>query len=227
MSRPWVVFALGCLFSAVAAAESLEILSSPEINRGIKAVLEQSARRSVATLARPGGYGRDPQVSIPLPEAIARAREQLREMGRTRQLDELERGMNLAAEQALAQFGLPVQDAVRDLVIYDARGLVRGGRDSMSRYFRARSEAALNARLRPVVRRIVEREGLTRTYHALNEKARSLTLSHEAPATLEEYVARAALDGLYAQMAQEERRLRSAPATAASDSARRILSVAY
>lgn len=227
MIRRLVVFALGCLFAAAAAADSLEHLNSVEINRGIKAVLEQSARQALSALGRPGGYARDPRLAIPLPEGIARARGQLLEMGRARQIEELERSMSLVAEQAVAQFGPAVQDAVRDLIIYDSRGQVRGGSDAMTRYFRARSEESLYTRLLPVVRRIAEREGLARSYNALNEKARSLSISREAPASVEQYVARRALDGLYLQMAQQERRLRAAPAMVASDAARRILSVAY
>lgn len=216
---------LGALLAGAASASTLEQLSSVELNRGIKAVLEQSARQSVASLARPGAFSGERR--IPLPESIERSRAQLLSMGRARQLDELERGMKRAAEQALPQWSPALQDSIRELVIYDPRGLVRSGGASLTRYFQSRSDALLRTRLQAILKPIVERENLVRPYQALKEKALPLSLAPEAPPSLEQYLAGRVLEAVFLSMAEHERRLRAVPASAGNEAARKILSVAF
>lgn len=219
----WVVW--GALLAGAASASTLEQLSTVELNRGIKAVLEQSARQAVTSLARPGAFSGERR--FPLPESIERSRAQLLSMGRARQLDELDRGMRLAAEQALPRLGPALQDSIRELVIYDSRGLVRSGGASLSRYFQSRSDAVLRLRLQAILKPIVERDNLVRPYQALREKALPLSLAPEASPTLEQYLAGRLLEAVYLSMAEHERRLRAVPASAGNEAARKILSVAF
>ncbi|MEG0820703.1 MAG: DUF4197 domain-containing protein [Burkholderiaceae bacterium] len=210
------------LLASHSAASTLDSLPLGDLNRGIKTALEQGARTAVNTLGRPDGFWGHPRLRIPLPEAVRQSRSTLLAMGRGKQLDELERGVNRVAEQALPLAQPILLDAIRDLIVYDGKGIVRGSPDAATQYFRSRTQADLARRLQPVVKQLADRYGLARIYNGLAEKARPLSLSNNEHATVEQYVTARALDGLYATMAEQERKLRANPAAASSEAVRKV-----
>ncbi len=212
----------GLALAAAAAAYSLDQMPLGEIQRGLKATLEQSARSATSTLGRYDGFWGNPKARIPLPAAVLRARSTLVTMGRSKQIDELERGMNAAAEQAVPLLQQHLLDAVRDLTIYDAKGIVRGGSDAATQYYRSRTQAELARRFLPTVRQITERQGLARPYNALADKARPLSLVNNEQPTVEAYVTAKTLDAIYAAMAEQERKLRANPGAAPQEPVRKL-----
>jgi hypothetical protein len=173
---------------------------------------------AVSQLGRADGYWTNPQVRIPLPEEMRHVGKTLRRIGLERYVDEFDESLNRAAEAALPAAKPVLQAAIREMSLNDALNIVRGGDDAATRYFRARSDAALQERLHPIVAQATARANVTAAYKRLMKKATYLDKAVEpGRLDLDAYVTRKTLDGLYLMMAQEERRIRRDPLARSSE----------
>lgn len=203
-------------------ASSLGATGGGEAAGALKEVLVQGATRAVELLGRPDGFLGNAQVRIPLPDGLRRVERVLRAAGMGRQVDELVTSMNRAAEQAVPQAKSLLLGAVRQMTVSDAKAIVQGGDDSVTRYFRDRTADELGARFLPVVRRATERVQLAQQYDRLAGQASQLGLIRQDDARIDAWVTRKAIDGLFVMIAEEERAIRADPARAVGDLARRV-----
>jgi len=208
------VSALG--MAAMAAwrqAHALDIgsLSNAEASQGLKAALERGAIAAIDVLGKPDGFLANPKVRIPLPGFLADAARFLRAMGRGRQVDELEVAMNRAAEAAVPLARQILVNAVKTMTVGDARSILTGGETSVTQFFAARTRAPLTTRFLPVVTRATQKVGLAEKFNRVGGKAAEIGLVKQEDATIEHYVTRKTLDGLYTVIGDEERKIREDP----------------
>jgi hypothetical protein len=209
------------LFAALAAAGpalavSLADLTPKDAGAGLKAALGQGVDRAVATLGAPGGFLGNPTVEIPLPPALEKADRALRFVGLGGQADELKATMNHAAEAAVAEAAPTFRKALRNMTVADAKGILSGGDDAATQYFRRSSSDELRARFRPIVARATARLKLASVYNRYAGKAAELGLVSGDDADLDGYVTGKAMDGLFMVIADEERAIRQDPLGQAS-----------
>lgn len=210
------------LASPQLAAQSLDQLSRRDATAGLKAALDKGAMAAVASLGRPDGFWANPKVRIPLPEHLQRARTALKFMGKGDEVDALELAVNRAAEQAVPQAKTLLTNAVKSISVDDAKQILRGGDDSVTQFFKAKTASELSERFLPIVRRVTDRSGLAQQYNALAGQGVSIGLIKPEQATIERYVTQKALDGLYTMIAEEEKKIRANPVAAGSDIIRRV-----
>lgn len=210
------------LASPELAAQSLDQLSRHDATAGLKAALDKGAIAAVASLGRPDGFWANPKVRIPLPDHLQRARTALKFMGKGDEVDALELAVNRAAEQAVPQAKTLLTNAVKSISVDDAKQILRGGDDSVTQFFKAKTASELSERFLPIVRRVTDRSGLAQQYNALAGQGVSIGLIKPEQATIERYVTQKALDGLYTMIAEEERKIRANPVAAGSDIIRRV-----
>ena len=205
-----------------ARAGALDAVSNADATSALRVALERGAGQAVARLGKPGGFLDDPKVRIPLPDGLRQAEGLLRTMGRGRELDELVTAMNRAAEQAVPQAKQLLVAAVKSMTVADAKGILTGGDDSVTRFFKSRTQAPLTERFLPVVTQQVSRLGLAKRYNSLAGQASKLGLLKERDASVERYVTTRALDGLYLMIAEEEKAIRRDPLKAGSKVIERV-----
>lgn len=203
-------------------AQSLDQLSGRDATAGLKAALDKGAAAAVASLGRTDGFWANPKVKIPLPEHLQRARTALQFMGKGDEVDALELAVNRAAEQAVPQARTLLTNAVKSISVDDAKQILRGGDDSVTQFFKAKTAHDLAERFLPIVRKVTDRSGLAQQYNALAGQGVSLGLVKPEQATVERYVTDKALDGLYTMIAEEEKKIRANPIAAGSDVIRRV-----
>lgn len=214
-------------------------LSETDAARGVKEALAQGVDRSIRQLGRPDGFLRDQAVKILVPERLRDIADLARRAGAGRQVDEFEASMNRAAENAVPAAATILSDAVRQMTVQDAVGLVHGGETSATDFFRRSSEQKLYEAFRPIVARQTASVGVTQKYKAFSERtgggalgalgalANSRSGSRHSsvatsPADLDDYVTRKAIDGLFHVIAGQERQIRSNPASRSTDLLRRV-----
>jgi hypothetical protein len=212
--------------SGPAWALSLDDLSGADTAAGLRQALTQGATRAVDLLGRPDGFLGDPRVRIPLPDSLKTVERLMRAMGQGARFDELVVAMNRAAEAAVPQARTLLVDAVKQMSIADAKAIVTGGDDAATRYFRSKTGAEIARRLQPVVKRATDRLQLARQYDGLAAQGAQLGLVKPGDETIDGYVTRKALDGLFLAIADEERAIRANPAAAAGSLARRVFGAA-
>ena len=172
---------------------------------------------AVNRLGRADGYWANPQVRIPLPEELRRVEKTLRRYGLERYAEDFAESLNRAAEAAVPVAKPVLLDAIRDMSLNDAVGIVRGNDDAATHYFRVHTDAALRERLRPIVADATAHAHVTAAYKRLLKKATLEKAVEPGHLDLDAYVTRAALDGLYLLMAEEEQRIRRNPLARSTD----------
>jgi hypothetical protein len=185
--------------------------SSADAAAGIRAALDRGAVAAVDLLGRPDGFLGNPKVRIPLPGYLEDAAKMLRFTGQQKRVDDLVTAMNRAAEAAVPEAKSLLVEAVKSISVGDARRIISGGDDSVTRFFADKTRAPLTERFLPIVKRQTERVDLAARVNAVAGQAAGLGLVKGDDANIEHYVTRKALDGLYLMIGEEEKKIRSDP----------------
>jgi len=222
MSR---TLALLLLLSPLAASAGIEAVAPQDSVAGLKAALNQGASRAVSQLGVADGFLKNPKVKIPLPPALKKADKALRMVGMGGQADELVVAMNRAAEVAVPEAKGLLVDAVKQMSLDDARQILGGGDDAATQYFRRVSYDKLQQRFLPIVKEKTDRAQLSKQYNGLAAQAAQFGLVDAKDATVESYVTRKALDGLFFMIAEEERAIRRDPLGQSSKILRSVFGV--
>jgi hypothetical protein len=179
---------------------------------GVREALSVSTDRAVALAAKPGGFLDNGMIHIKLPKSVRKIGNALRAVGMGKQVDELEVGLNHAAERASSEAKPVFVDAIKRMTLQDAVGIVRGGDTAATDYFRGATEETLRARFRPIVASSLAKVGARRQYDSLVESYRALPFAEPTSLDLDDYTTKKTLDGLFALLAQEETKIRRDPA---------------
>ncbi len=215
----WPALCLALSFSEPAPAA---LVSEAEVARGLKEALTQGVNVAVTELGRDGGFLDDEEVRIGLPPSLSSAESVARKLGLGRYPDQLITAMNHAAEKAIPEAQSLLLDAVRSMTVEDATAILSGGDDAATAYFRRETEAALTARMRPIVERVTSQVRLAESYNQFVRKGARYGLVKHGEPDLDLYVTRKALDALYAKVADEERSIRQRPLEQSARLLRRV-----
>jgi len=205
-----------------AVLAQLAALSNSDAAAGLKAALEGGATTAVKMLGRPDGFWGNDKLRIPLPEWLQRGERVLKLAGRGADVEALKIGINRAAEQAVPQAQTLLVDAVKSMTVSDAKAILTGGDDSVTRFFAEKTRLPLAEKFLPIVRETTEKIGLAQQYNALADQAGKLGLGGSSVVRVEKYVTDKALDGLFVVIGEEERKLRSNPLGASSEIVRKV-----
>ena len=186
-------------------------VSDADAASGIRAALERGAASAVDLLGKHDGFLGNPKVRIPLPKAMKDAAKVAKLIGQQKQVDELVTAMNRAAEAAVPEAKALLLSAAKSMSVDDARRIVSGGDDSVTKFFAAKTRKPLAEKFLPIVTRETQKVALTAKYDAVASKGAMFGLVRPEDASVEQYVTRKALDGLYLMIGQEERKIRSDP----------------
>lgn len=218
--------AIAVAIVAVTAAAPLRAatasVTSAETTDGLRAALNQAVTTAVTTLGRTDGFMGNPEVRIPLPGKLEKAAKKLRKLGMAKQTDALELAMNRAAEAAVPEAKALFVDAIKQMSVKDAIALVRGPDDAATQYFRAAMSGKLEERFLPIVGKATENVQLAKQYSDVVGRASKLGLVDQKDASLDAYVTRKAMDGLFLVMAREEAAIRKNPLGQASALLRKV-----
>jgi hypothetical protein len=211
-----------CVVSLAAHAGALGMLSNTQATGGLKQALAQGAEAAVAQLGKKGGFLDNAKIRIPLPDALEKTRPLLQMMGKGDDLDNLQTAMNRAAEAAVPEARTLLVNAVKQMSVDDAKQILSGGDDSVTRYFEDKTRSALTERFMPVVTKQTKQLALAGQYNKLAKKAAKSGLLKDDEVTVERFVTARALDGLYATIAEQERAIRENPMQAAGSLAKQV-----
>jgi hypothetical protein len=189
-------------------ALSLSDLSNQDAAQGIRVALEKGA---TAAVSLPDGFLGNPKVRIPLPGYLEDAAKLLKFTGQGPQVDELVTSMNRAAETAVPMGRDLLVRAVKSMTVTDAKNILTGGDDSVTRFFADRTRAPLTEKFLPVVTQATDKVGLAQRYNAVAGKASGMGLVKKEDANIQRYVTGKSLDGLYTIIGDEERKIRQDP----------------
>ena len=206
-----------------AANTSVASLTSEETVAGLKEALRAGTRHAVQLLGREGGFLNDAAVRIPMPDTLKAVEQGLRAIKQDAIADRFITSMNRAAERAAPEAAAIFGDAIANLTVEDAMGILNGPQDAATQYFRRVSEGRLSEVMNPVIQRATSEAQVTAAYKGLIKQAGFLaSMLGERNLDLDAYVTRKSLDGLFLKLAEEERRIRENPAARTTDVLKKV-----
>lgn len=213
--------AAGVVFSSILALASLGInnawalswgdITNQDASAGLKSALNSSTVKAVDQLAAANGFWNNPKVKIPLPGYLEDARGVMNALGMRKQTDELHLSINHAAEAAVGEAKPVFVNAIKAMTIQDAKGIISGGQDSGTQFFKSKTSDTLRAKFLPIVKKATEKVGLAQKYNELAGKGAKLGVIKGDQANVESFVTQKALDGLFIMIADEEKAIRADP----------------
>ena len=114
-------------------------LSSEDISKGLKEALSKGATTAAKQLSATDGYYGNLTVKILMPPEAQKIEKKLRDFGMGEQVDDAILSMNRAAENA-AQSATPIFiDAIKNMSITDAAGILQGNDTAATSYLKGKT----------------------------------------------------------------------------------------
>jgi hypothetical protein len=209
------MMATGCETLYKIAEEAIAVTGDPtdtEIVGGLKEALSSGAANAVSLLSQKGGYGKDPLIRIPFPSEAQFAANALRDIGLGRLVDTLEARLNDGAEKG-ARMALPIfRDAITQMTFADARNILLGSENAATIYFQDKTREQLLNAFAPHIKNSLDEVHATEIWTEITTRYNSIPLVRKKIDTdLVRYATGRALDGLFAKLALEEKKIREQP----------------
>jgi len=213
---------LAALVVSSASAAGLDDISNRDAVNGLKQALTNGAQSAVAKLGKQDGFMNDSRIKIPLPPSMKRAEAVMHSIGAGKQADDLVLRMNRAAEAAVPKAKPLLIDAAKKMTVQDAKGILTGGPDSATQYFKRTTSDPLAKQFKPIVVKAMAKVKLAEKYDEIAASGAKFGLVKDEDANLEDYITRKTLDGLFVGIADEEKKIRENPTAAASSIVKKV-----
>ncbi len=199
-------------------------LTSTDIGNGLKEALRIGAKEGADELARPGGYFDDLTYRILLPEEVRQVTDRLKAVPGFNNLEEvILKKINQGAEDAATKAAPIFVDAIRQMTIQDAVGILRGDKNAATEYLRRTTSDALTAEFAPVINTSLDKYEANKIWLDAANAYNKFPLTREKVETdLGAYVTQRALDGLFLKVALKEADIRENVAARTTDLLRRV-----
>jgi hypothetical protein len=204
--------------------EQDEGLTEKEITKGLKEALQIGTSNAVGIVSKMNGYYKNPEIRIPLPDDVEKAKKYFKMAGFGGLVDDFEMSMNRAAEQAAPEATGIFGNAIKKMTFADARNILNGADDEATLYFENKTSKQLGKVFKPIVSQAMSQVGVTNTYKDLNSAARKIPFVDSFTFDLDQYVTNKALDGLFVMLAAEEKKIREDPAARVTDLLKKVFS---
>lgn len=187
-----------------------DTLSTTTIVRGLKEALEAGTQRGTAKLSGLDGFFKEAAIKILMPPEAQKAEQKLRAIGLGKQVDNAILSMNRAAEDA-SKSAVPIfVNAIKQMSIHDAVGILRGGDFAATDYLKSKTTARLTETFRPVVEQSLAKVEATKYWSTLFSTYNRFSTS-QVNTDLSAYVTEKTLSGIFHQVALEEEKIRKDP----------------
>ncbi len=187
------------------------VAADDHIVAALKQALELATSKAVAVTGKPDGFLDNEAIRILLPTKLQSVGKAMRLIGEGDTVDELEVGMNRAAERSTPQAKQIFLDALKRMTFRDARHILASGDTAATEYFQKSCSADLATAFTPIVHSSLQRVGVIKKYDRVIKTAPGgNAIANEFD--LDKYVVGKTLDGLFYELGQEEIRIRTNPA---------------
>ena len=158
----------GLFFSAsqlkAGAQFKLSNLTDKEAGQGIKEALEQGLVKAVLQLNKEDGFYKDALYRILLPPEAQKIEKTLRNAGMGKTIDKAILQINRAAEDAAASAKPIFLEALRNMTLTDAIGLLKNTDTSATHFFRTKTDQKLFEAFLPIIKASLDKTDATKYY---------------------------------------------------------------
>jgi hypothetical protein len=187
-------------------------MSESKVASGLKEALRVGTAKAVQITGKRDGYFGNPAIKILMPNDLRTLEKGLRAVGFGPKIDDFILSMNRSAEAAAPAARKIFVDAILAMSFEDAKRILSGGDTAATEYFKGKTTDQLTAAFQPVVKRTMAQNGVVRQYDGLVEQYKNIPFAKNENLDIDHYVVSKALDGLFYELAEQEKEIRKNPA---------------
>lgn len=197
-------------------------LTEEEIVKGLKEALNIGIEKGVSRLSKPDGYFLDPEIKIPLPKEAKQVEDKLRMLGQDKMVDDAIESLNRAAEDAASSAKELFISAIKEMTISEALNILNGNKDAATRYLEDHTRTKLVEKFKPIIKVSLEKVNATKYWNSVFSYYNKLPFVTKVNPDLDDYVTNKAIDGLFVQIAKEEKEIRENPVARVTDILKKV-----
>lgn len=186
-------------------------LSNADVVSGLKEALRVGTDTTTSHLSLTDGFFKNAMIKILMPPEAQSVEKTLRSVGLGSTVDKAVLSMNRAAEDASKFVGNIFINAIKQMTIQDAFGILRGGNTAATNYLKEKTTVQLTTAFTPIVSKSLDKVDATKYWKDVFTVYNKFS-SKPVNTDLTAYVTQKALDGLFYQIGLEEQNIRENPA---------------
>ena len=196
-------------------------LTQDEVVSGLKEALEVGTQRGTDKLSTLDGFFKNAAIKILMPPEAEKVEQTLRSIGMGKQVDNAVLSMNRAAEDAAKSAAPIFVDAIKQMSIEDAFGILKGGDFAATNYLKQKTTASLTQAFRPVIENSLKKVNATKYWNTIFTTYNRFS-TEKVNTDLAAYVTEKALAGIFYQVGQEEQKIRKDPVARTTDLLKKV-----
>jgi hypothetical protein len=196
-------------------------LSNQEVVQGLKEALQVGTDSATYHLGLLNGFYKDDMIRILMPPEAQNVEKTLRDVGLGSVVDKAVLSMNRAAEDASKYVGNIFLNAIKQMTIQDAFGILRGDNVAATNYLKQKTSAQLTSAFTPIISKSLDYTDATKNWKEVFTVYNRFSKT-PVNTDLTAYVTQKALDGLFYHIGLEEQKIRKDPAARITDILKKV-----
>jgi len=209
------------LLKKVTSGKGKDSLSTGDVVSGLKEALNTGISKGTDKLSATDGFFKDAVLKILMPAEAQKVEKTLRGIGLGKQVDDAVLAMNRAAEDAAKNAAPIFLNAVKQMSIGDAWGILKGGDSAATQYLRQKTTTSLEQAFKPVIEKSLEKTGATKYWNTVFTSYNKFSFNKINP-DLSSYVTEKAMSGIFYEVALQEAQIRKDPLARTSDILKKV-----
>ena len=198
-------------------------LTNTDIVGGLKEALTLGAQNSASKLSAVDGFFKDAALKILLPPEAQKVTEVVSKIpGGNKLVDDAILSMNRAAEDAAKSAAPIFVDAIKNMSINDAIGILKGTDTAATHYLKSNTINPLTTAFKPTVEQSLAKVNATQYWNSLMSAYNKIPFNKKINPDLSAYVTEKAISGVFTQIAVEEQKIRKDPAAQVTNTLKKV-----
>ncbi len=186
-------------------------LTTDQVVDGLKEALAQGITNGSDQASAVDGYLKNQFIRIVFPPDAAKVESRLRQLGLGNEVDKFIVSMNRGAERAANEAKPIFLQAIKEMTIEDAWGILKGEEDAATQYLKRTTSASLERKFQPIIAQSLNEVSATRYYTDLVSTYNKIPFVEKVNPDLDQYVTEQAIQGLFVLISEEEVKIRRDP----------------
>lgn len=196
-------------------------LNSDEIAKGLKEALNVGANNASQRLSAVDGFFKNAAIKILMPPEAQKVEKKLRTLGMVKLVDAAIKAMNRAAEDASKKAAPVFVNAIKQMTIQDAVGILKGGDFAATNYLKNKTTVSLTEAFRPVIESSLKKVNATKYWNVVFSTYNKFSMDKVNP-DVSAYVTEKSLSGIFYQIGLEEQKIRKDPVARTTDLLKKV-----
>lgn len=196
-------------------------LSNGEIVQGLKEALRVGTDSATFHLGLLDGFYGDDMIRIVMPTEAKKVEKTLRDVGLGQTVDKAVVAMNRAAEDATKHAGDIFLNAIKQMTIQDALGILKGDDFAATDYLKRTTTAQLTVAFKPVISHSLDYVNATKYWKEVFTVYNRFSTT-PVNTDLTDYVTQKTLDGLFYHIGLQEQKIRKDPVARVTDILKKV-----